>query len=59
MATNILKVGGDLDPLKPPRPERIVRATFRFATAAIDTVGLCLFVAFPVLDNPEVPWAMW
>ena len=52
VATNILKVGGDLDPLKPHGQSELSR-NLQIATAAIDTVGLCLFVAFPVLDNPE------
>jgi aldehyde:ferredoxin oxidoreductase len=52
VATNILKVGGELDPLKPHGQSELSR-NLQIATAAIDTVGLCLFVAFPVLDSPE------
>ncbi|MBU1450907.1 MAG: aldehyde ferredoxin oxidoreductase [Proteobacteria bacterium] len=52
VATNILKVGGDLDPLKPHGQSDLSR-NLQIATAVIDTVGLCLFVAFPVLDYPE------
>ncbi len=52
VATNILKVGGELDPLKPHGQSELSR-NLQIATAAIDSVGLCLFVAFPVLDNPE------
>jgi len=52
VATNILKVGGELDPLKPHGQSELSR-NLQIATAAIDSVGLCLFVAFPVLDHPE------
>jgi aldehyde:ferredoxin oxidoreductase len=52
VATNILKVGGDLDPLKAEGQAALSRA-FQVATAVIDTVGLCLFVAFATLDIPD------
>jgi len=49
---NILGVGGSIDPLKKDNNVDISKA-LQIATAAIDASGLCLFVAFPVLDNPE------
>ncbi len=52
VATNIMKVGGDVDPLKPEGQVELSR-NLQIATAVIDTAGLCLFVAFPVLDIPD------
>ena len=52
VATNILNVGGELDPLRKEGQVELSR-NLQMATAAIDAAGLCLFVAFPVLDNPE------
>ena len=52
IAPNILKVGGDLDPLKPDGQVEMSR-NLQVATAMIDSAGLCLFVAFAVLDQPE------
>ncbi len=52
IATNILKVGGYVDPLKPDGQVELSR-NLQIATAAIDSTGLCLFVAFAVLDKPE------
>jgi len=52
IATNIMKVGGYVDPLKTEGQVKLSR-DLQVATAAIDTAGLCLFVAFPVLDNPD------
>jgi aldehyde:ferredoxin oxidoreductase len=52
VATNIMNVGGSVDPLKPEGQVDLSRG-LQIATAAIDTAGLCLFVAFPVLDMPE------
>jgi len=49
---NILSVGGTIDPLKKDKNVEISK-DLQVATAAIDAAGLCLFVAFPVLDNPE------
>jgi aldehyde:ferredoxin oxidoreductase len=52
VAINIAKCGGGGDPLK--KEGNIERSrTLQIATAAIDSTGLCLFVAFAVLDNPE------
>ncbi|HIE29366.1 TPA: aldehyde ferredoxin oxidoreductase [Candidatus Poribacteria bacterium] len=52
VAPNILKVGGDLDPLSPEGQVEISR-NLQIATATLDSTGLCLFVAFCVLDRPE------
>jgi len=52
IAPNILKVGGDVDPLKPDG-QVAVSAALQQATAALDSTGLCLFVAFCVLDVPD------
>ncbi|MBU1247141.1 MAG: aldehyde ferredoxin oxidoreductase [Proteobacteria bacterium] len=47
---NILKVGGDVDPKGKDGQIEISKA-LQIATAAVDAAGLCLFVAFAVLDN--------
>ncbi len=47
-----MKVGGDVDPLKTEGQVKLSR-DLQIATAAIDTAGLCLFVAFPVMDIPD------
>ncbi len=52
IATNILKVGGFVDPLKTEGQVDLSR-NLQIATAAIDATGMCLFIAFPLLDQPE------
>jgi len=52
VTANILKVGGDIDPLKKEGNIELSR-NLQIATAAIDAAGLCLFVAFAVLDNED------
>jgi aldehyde:ferredoxin oxidoreductase len=52
VATNILKVGGYVDPLKKEGQIDLSR-NLQIATAAVDSTGLCLFVAFCILDNAE------
>ncbi|MDY6837751.1 MAG: aldehyde ferredoxin oxidoreductase C-terminal domain-containing protein [Thermodesulfobacteriota bacterium] len=52
VAPNILKVGGDIDPLK-KEGNLDVSKNLQVATAAIDSTGLCLFVAFAVLDTED------
>ncbi len=52
VTANILKVGGDIDPLKKDGNIEISK-NLQIATAAIDSTGLCLFVAFAVLDNED------
>lgn len=49
---NILKVGGDIDPLKKDGQVDCSR-DMQVATAAVDATGLCLFVAIACLDMPE------
>lgn len=51
-ATNILKVGGFVDPLIPQGQVELSR-NLQIATAAIDSTGMCLFIAFAILDQPE------
>jgi aldehyde:ferredoxin oxidoreductase len=52
IATNILKVGGDVDPLKTEGQIELSR-NLQIATAAIDSTGMCLFIAFAIMDQPE------
>ncbi len=52
IATNILQVGGFVDPLKPEGQVELSR-NLQIATAAIDSTGMCLFIAFAVLDQPQ------
>lgn len=52
VATNILKVGGFVNPLEKPGQVELSR-NLQIATAAVDSTGLCLFVAFCILDNPD------
>jgi len=49
---NILKVGGDIDPLKKEGQIEYSRA-MQIGTAAIDSTGMCLFVYFGIADNPD------
>ncbi|WP_031386033.1 aldehyde ferredoxin oxidoreductase family protein [Desulfonatronum thiodismutans] len=57
VATNILKVGGDVDPLKVEGQAELSR-NLQVATAALDATGYCLFIAFAILDQPETFNAM-
>jgi len=52
IATNILKCGGFVDPLQKEGQVELSR-DLQIATAAIDSTGMCLFIAFAVLDQPE------
>lgn len=52
IATNILNVGGKLDPLTKEGQVELSR-NLQIATAAIDSTGMCLFIAFAALDNAE------
>jgi aldehyde:ferredoxin oxidoreductase len=52
ITANILKVGGDVDPLKTEGQIELSR-NLQIATAAIDSTGMCLFIAFAILDQPE------
>ena len=52
VATNILNVGGSVDPLKPQGQVELSR-NLQIATAAIDSTGMCLFIAFAILDQED------
>jgi aldehyde:ferredoxin oxidoreductase len=52
ITTNILGVGGQVDPLKKDGQVELSR-NLQIATAAVDSTGMCIFVAFPALDIPE------
>jgi len=52
VATNIMKVGGEVDPLKVEGQVELSR-NLQIATAAVDSTGMCLFIAFAVLDQPD------
>ena len=50
IATNILGVGGSVDPLSQEGQVELSR-NLQIATAAIDSTGMCLFIAFAALDD--------
>jgi aldehyde:ferredoxin oxidoreductase len=50
VATNILNVGGSVDPLSNEGQVELSR-NLQIATAAIDSTGMCLFIAFAALDD--------
>ena len=52
VTANILSVGGHVDPLKKEGQVELSR-NLQIATASIDSVGLCLFTAFALLDVPD------
>jgi len=52
VTANILQVGGSVDPLKPEGQIELSR-NLQIATTVVDTVGVCLFIAFAALDQPE------
>lgn len=52
IATNILKVGGSVDPLTKEGQVELSR-NLQIATAAIDSTGMCLFIAFAALDDEK------
>ena len=52
IATNILGVGGSLDPLAREGQVELSR-NLQIATAAIDSTGMCLFIAFAALDDEK------
>lgn len=49
---NILKVGGDVNPTAKEGQVETSK-NLQIATATVDALGLCLFVAFAVLDTPD------
>jgi len=52
VTANILGVGGSVDPLSKEGQIELSR-NLQIATAAIDSTGMCLFVAFAALDDPN------
>ena len=52
VTANILGVGGSVDPLSKEGQIDLSR-NLQIATAAIDSTGMCLFIAFAALDDPE------
>lgn len=52
VATNILNSGGYLDPLQKEGQVELSR-NLQIASAAVDSTGMCIFVAFPALDDPK------
>jgi aldehyde:ferredoxin oxidoreductase len=53
VTANILGVGGDIDPLKPEGQIELAR-NLQIATAMLtDSTGMCLFIAFAILDQPD------
>jgi aldehyde:ferredoxin oxidoreductase len=52
VTANILGVGGNVDPLAKDGQIELSR-NLQIATAAIDSTGMCLFIAFTALDDPE------
>lgn len=57
VTANLLGVGGTVDPLASAGQVELSR-NLQYATAVIDSVGMCLFVAFATLDQPETFQAM-
>ena len=57
VTANVLGVGGKVDGLKPAGQIELSR-NLQIATAAIDSTGMCLFVAFAILDIPEAMQAL-
>jgi aldehyde:ferredoxin oxidoreductase len=58
VTANILGVGGTVDPLKPQGQAELSKS-LQIATAMLDAMGLCIFVAFPVLDIPDAFTAIY
>lgn len=52
VAANILRVGGYVDPLGKEGQVELSR-NLQIATAAVDSTGMCLFIAFAILDIPD------
>jgi aldehyde:ferredoxin oxidoreductase len=52
ITSNILAVGGTVDPMS-PEGQVTLSKNLQIATAMLDSLGLCIFVAFPVLDIAE------
>ena len=52
VATNILKVGGFIDPLKKEGQVELSR-NLQIASTFVDSTGMCIFIAFAILDNAD------
>jgi aldehyde:ferredoxin oxidoreductase len=53
VTANVLSVGGDVDALKPAGQMELAR-NLQIATAILtDSTGMCLFIAFAILDQPD------
>jgi aldehyde:ferredoxin oxidoreductase len=52
VTANVLGVGGNVDGTKPEGQVELSR-NLQIATAAIDATGMCLFIAFAILDQAE------
>jgi aldehyde:ferredoxin oxidoreductase len=52
VTANVLGVGGKVDALKAEGQIELSR-NLQIATTAIDATGMCLFIAFAILDQPE------
>jgi aldehyde:ferredoxin oxidoreductase len=57
VGSNVLGVGGKVDALKAEGQVELSR-NLQIATAAIDSLGMCLFVSFATLDIPDAMQAM-
>jgi aldehyde:ferredoxin oxidoreductase len=52
VATNVMNVGGSINPLSNENQVELSR-NLQVATAVLDSAGLCIFIAFAVLDIPK------
>ena len=52
VVTNIMGVGGKVDPLTAEGQVELSR-NLQIATAAIDSTGMCLFIAFAIMDQED------
>lgn len=52
VTANILGIGGSVDPLKPEGQIELSR-NLQIATAAVDSTGMCIFIAFAILDQED------
>jgi len=52
VTANLLGVGGTVDPLSPQGQVELSR-NLQISTAAIDSTGMCLFIAFAILDQED------
>jgi aldehyde:ferredoxin oxidoreductase len=53
VAPSILKIGGDLDPLKPDGQCAVSQGLQEATAGVFDSTGLCQFLAFACLDQPD------